>query len=215
MVMKFSLVLCTFNPRQEWLDRAVNSADGLFDEIIIVNDGSTNGVMPDAWFSSKMTPMKVIKHDVNKGLWAARNTGIKETTGDVIVLLDDDDYFDRDGVVKLKEHIEKSLADIWHFHLQQFNEVHDIYGIGADPSALTSHSSIPGCSWYRKKVWSILSGYRNVNAEDWDFLLRAYRANFKFDYFPHVVLNYNRRRGSRSSNWGGKNFDEIRKEILG
>lgn len=206
--MKYSCVIGTYNPKAEWLRRAIDSASLHFDEIIVVDDGS-DGVHPIV----EPNVDKLVRHSSNRGFYEAKNTAIKEATGDVIAILDDDDYFEERGVFLLQQHIEQSTADIWHFILNKFNEEVGQYGVNANPADLTSYNSIPGVSWFRKKVWEDLGGYKYPLAEDWDFWLRAFRRGFKFEYVPEVVYNMNVRSGSISRSWT-KPFDEMRKEIL-
>lgn len=212
--MKFSLIVCTYNPKEEWLLRALKSAEGLFDEYLIVDDGSDKVNVVEILGKMGVGNYRYFKHDINKGLWQARNTGVESATGDIIALLDDDDYFDRYGVEGLKEWIVGSAADIWHFHLQQFNGSNSIYGGGADCCGLLDNSVIPGVSWYKRSVWHAVGGYQYPLAEDWDFYLRAYKKGLVFDYYPHVIYNYNRRQDSRSAAWGGAMFDKIKKEVI-
>ena len=211
--MKFSLIMGSYNPRLVWFQRAMDSADGLFDEIILVNDGSAE--FPNASiFPSTKQDFRYIKHDVNKGFAEAKNTAIYATTGDVICILDDDDYFDRGGVVRLKKFVRENDSDIWHFILQEFNETKGLYGVDSSPDDLTIRNSIPGVSWFKKKLWEELGGFRNVKAEDWDMWYRSYKQGKRFTYFPEIVYNFNKRSDSVSARWVGKEFKEIRNEIL-
>ena len=75
---------------EEALDSVLNQSYGKL-EIIIVNDGSTDesGRICDT-YAEKDRRVKVI-HQNNKGLSAARNTGIERSTGQVIAFLDPDD----------------------------------------------------------------------------------------------------------------------------
>jgi glycosyltransferase involved in cell wall biosynthesis len=213
--MKFTCVIGTYNPNPSWLDRAVNSAMGLFDEIVIVDDGSTNDCVPVAWISTNVAQqIKKIKHDTNKGFYEAKNTAIRNSTGDIIASLDDDDYFNAAGVVELKEFIEEHDSDVWHFILRQFNESTDLYGQGANPEGLYSHSAIPSQSWFKRSMWEELGGYTYPLAEDWDFWLRAYKRGKRFTYFPRIVYNYNRRSDSLSAQWTGQKFDKIYREVM-
>lgn len=194
-----------YNPNREMLARALESAQGLFDEYMIVDDGSNPQLDDEA----------DIIHAKNEGFFAAKNTAIEHSTGDIICTLDWDDYFDRGGVERLKDLINQyPEGDIWHFQLEMFGEGSGLYGAGANPNDLTSFNSIPGISWYRRKVWEELGGFKAVQAEDWNFWLRAFKAGYKFSYYPGVVYHFNKRSDSVSAGWTGAKFDEIRKEVF-
>ena len=67
-------------------------------EIILVDDGSTDGsgAICDE-FAENDSRVKVI-HQPNTGLWAARNTGHGAANGEFLFFPDADDYFSRDLV---------------------------------------------------------------------------------------------------------------------
>ncbi len=67
-------------------------------EIIVVDDGSTDGsdrICDD--YKKKDSRIKVI-HQENRGLSAARNEGVKASSGDYVVFLDSDDYMHPDCI---------------------------------------------------------------------------------------------------------------------
>ena len=76
-------------------------------EIILVDDGSTDssGIICDN-FAKENTTIKVI-HKNNAGLGYARNTGIENATGDSVIFLDSDDYFNE----RLVENLVNSVVD--------------------------------------------------------------------------------------------------------
>lgn len=70
-------------------------------EIILVDDGSeapTAGLLDRAARDAPAL-VRVARHTVNRGLSAARNTGLKAATGDVMVFLDSDDVLADPGVL--------------------------------------------------------------------------------------------------------------------
>lgn len=89
--MDFSIVITTKN-RLDFLQRAIKSiaANTLTpSEIVIVNDGGDN--IENEIFSYLNIKLTIINLIYSKGANYARNLGIKETTNDIVFLLDDDD----------------------------------------------------------------------------------------------------------------------------
>lgn len=70
-------------------------------EILLVDDGSpdTSGAICDAW-AAKDSRIRVI-HKENAGAGAARNTGLDAATGEIISMIDSDDYLE----VHMYEHL--------------------------------------------------------------------------------------------------------------
>lgn len=90
-MMKISVIIPLYNKKDKVL-RALGSVLNqtvLPDEIIIVNDGSTDG--PDLELSGINDPLVKIIRQPNSGVSAARNTGIREAKGEWIAFLDADD----------------------------------------------------------------------------------------------------------------------------
>lgn len=81
-------------------------------EIILVNDGTKDNSLNIAQeFANADKRIKIISQE-NQGLSAARNTGIKNATGEYICFVDSDDFVDKDYINLLLESCIKSNADI-------------------------------------------------------------------------------------------------------
>jgi len=72
-------------------------------EIIVVDDSSSDNPVSIVKPYLTDTRIKVIKHEVNKGILVACNTGIRASTGELIAFLDQDDLW-------LPEKLEKQVA---------------------------------------------------------------------------------------------------------
>lgn len=93
--MKTSIVIPVYNVR-DYLERCVASALALKleVEILLVDDGSTDG-SGELCDALAQTDGRVrVVHQKNGGLSAARNTGIQNASGDHILFLDSDDFLD-------------------------------------------------------------------------------------------------------------------------
>jgi glycosyltransferase involved in cell wall biosynthesis len=97
--MNISVVIPTYN-RVELLKRSIDSVINQTIkpfEIIIVDDGSNDGT--EAMVKKKYDSLKLIKQK-NKGASAARNSGIKASSGEWICFLDSDDEWKNDKLEK-------------------------------------------------------------------------------------------------------------------
>lgn len=84
-------------------------------ELIIVDDCSPDksiALAKEILADSKITA-KIVVHDKNRGLSAARNSGIKASTGDALYFIDSDDEFsDKTAISSLVAELEETNADI-------------------------------------------------------------------------------------------------------
>lgn len=83
-------------------------------EVIVVNDNPA--LHDEAGIRALGLPetVRVISHDVNRGLSAARNTGMAAASGRIIGFLDGDDYYVGGGLAAQLALAEESAADITH-----------------------------------------------------------------------------------------------------
>ena len=81
-------------------------------EIICVNDGSTDDSLEILESYKKKDNRVIIINQINKGLSAARNTGIDIARGKYIGFVDSDDFIHKDMLKILYENIEKHNADV-------------------------------------------------------------------------------------------------------
>lgn len=204
--MKYSLIIGTYNPKKEWLENALKSAEGLFDEIILVDDGSDIPVEE-----------ATIRHEKNKGFYEARNSGIKLAKGDWIVSLDDDDEFNQDVVKELQGYMEQKKVpediEIITFPVELFGEQIGLWAISPNPSQILYNNQFPSGTWFKKKVWEDLEGFQIASAEDWDFWARAIKVGKKFILFPKPVYKHRMREDSLSGQWIGKKFLSVRDDV--
>lgn len=90
-------------------------------EIILVNDGSTD-TSPQLCdeYSLKDSRIKVI-HQINKGVSAARNRGIEESTGDILIFVDADDWISKDAFATILQEWSDDIEIIKFEHYEVLN----------------------------------------------------------------------------------------------
>lgn len=98
-MITYSIIITTFN-RAYCVKRAINSALSFLgnskeSEILIVDDGSSDDTMEivESLIENLASKIEVIliKHSINKGVCAAKNTGARAARGSWIIFLDSDD----------------------------------------------------------------------------------------------------------------------------
>ena len=119
--MRFSVVIPVYNVA-EYLRGCVDSvlANDCSDcEIILVDDGSTDGICPalcDEIAAEHPDLIRVI-HQENKGLGGARNTGLEAAQGEYLFFVDSDDTISPESLQVLGDAVEATHADIYSFHM--------------------------------------------------------------------------------------------------
>ncbi len=201
---KVTLVMGVYNPKV-WFHKAIESANDLFEDIIIVDDGSDIIDVGKRYWAT-------VRHETNKGFYEARNTGCNLVKTEWIASLDDDDEFIRENVEELKEFLKATDADIVHFPCLMFGDVNGLWGDRANMDNILLANQIPSGSWFKKSVWEKVK-FKLPEAEDWDFWARAKKHGFKFAYFPKPIYKHRMRPDSLSAGWFGDKFLQIREDI--
>ena len=113
--MKLSIIIPVYNEKAtivEVLKRVLNEkVPGIEKEIIVVDDGSTDSSKFKI-LNSKITGVKKIFHKKNLGKGAAVKTGIKNSTGDYIIIQDADLEYHPKFIKFLLEPIFKKRAEV-------------------------------------------------------------------------------------------------------
>jgi glycosyltransferase involved in cell wall biosynthesis len=107
-----SVVIPTYNPGV-WLRdgyASVCAQDWPNLEVLIVDDASNADIMQVLGSIEPHT--RVIRHDVNRGVSAARNSGITSASGESIVFLDADDILSRDCLSQGWSALQTRRADV-------------------------------------------------------------------------------------------------------
>ena len=97
---KFSIIIPVYNVEKylkKCLDSVFNQTYKDY-EVIVVNDGTKDNSMDIV----KDYDVKVINQK-NQGLSAARNAGVKKATGEYLIFLDSDDYWEKDLLKELSK----------------------------------------------------------------------------------------------------------------
>lgn len=100
---------------EPWLRRCVDSILGqtMSDlEVILVDDGSPDGCGPIVDEYAAIDPRVVAIHQENRGLSAARNSGLKAARGKYVGFVDSDDWIKADMFASMVQRMEETGAEV-------------------------------------------------------------------------------------------------------
>ena len=114
-MIKISVIIPIYNSKEyinRCIDSLVNQKNFNDYEIILVDDGSSDGSEKVCDEYEKNYKNIKVFHKKNEGVSIARNKGIKESKGDYITFVDSDDYVDEYMLYNFSNAIEKLQSDI-------------------------------------------------------------------------------------------------------
>jgi glycosyltransferase involved in cell wall biosynthesis len=223
---KVSVIIPTYNRAKsigKTIDSVLNQTHKDL-EIIIVDDNSSDNTknVINSYLKSD-SHIKYIRHSDNKGAPAARNTGIRNSTGKYIALLDDDDEWFPEKLAMQLRFFENLPDDVGLLYCgykdvdKRRNKVSNKYPQkrGNVFFSLLERNFIGSPTNLIKRECFDKTGYCDVNlksCQDWDLWLRISKY-YKIDYVPEILARRNISDISIS-----KNIDSVltgHKQILG
>lgn len=196
-----------------YLDEALQSVFSqtrVPDEVVVVDDCSTDN---PKGICDKY-PVKYIRHEVNKGLAAARNTGIRASTSTYCFSFDADDILRPQAVEK---HLELANDNtIVTLPLMAFGtETYTARPKIATYEILQKQNVIYSNSLFPKKLWESVGGFdesetMRLGLEDWLFWTECAKNGAQFLTGDYVALLWRRHSMTMSSTSANPNWDKIR-----
>lgn len=209
---KVSIIIPIFNV-EKYVHKTIDSVTNQTEkdiEIILVDDGSTDGSgkICDE-YALKDERIRVI-HKTNGGLSSARNAGIKVASSDYIMLLDGDDFLNAHAVSILNETMEKYTSDFIQFHYQEVREndndlienhneqiyqAHSLQEMYSNLYKAGGEFASACTKMYRKDVIKEVL-FKNIRHEDEMWCTDAFRNGMTVTYIPNVLYYYVMRENS-------------------
>jgi GT2 family glycosyltransferase len=192
-----SVVIPCFN-HGGYLPEAIASAEaaqGVRVELIVVDDGSTEPATLEVLGGLARSGYHVIRQS-NRGLSAARNTGIAAARGRYILPLDSDNRIRPDYL-----RVGASILDhgpeigVVYGDCEMFGAASGRQGEVFSFQRLLVANFIDACAIFRKQVWEECGGYDTgmpdqLGWEDWDFWIQAARRGWQFVHVPEPMFDY-------------------------
>jgi glycosyltransferase involved in cell wall biosynthesis len=176
-------------------------------EAIVVDDASVVGDVAGVVAALGDARVRSVRHEQNRGLAAARNTGIRMSTGRFILPFDCDDRLDPRCLETLVGVLDADpAADAVFPDFRLFGEATGIqrFQVASLATLLTRQwLPGPGCL-YRRELWERIGGYcedevLRAGNEDWEFYVAAAEVGFVARHVSEPLYEY-RVTGSSMSN---------------
>lgn len=179
-------------------------------EIILVNDGSTDGSVQIAEeFAKKDLRIKLISQE-NGGLSKARNTGLNHATGDWILMIDSDDYIDSCMTETMLSKAQAGNADIVVCGVQLVDEKgSNLEQWIPEPASASGKEALPAKTFnmpvidviacnklYRRKIFDRIRYPEGRLHEDEAIIHLLYYEADKIEWIEDPLYFYRQRKGS-------------------
>ena len=200
METKISVVITYYN-KEELIFNALKSLDEQTVEpfeIIVVDDCSTKEISKQVVSRLKNEDsLHFIQTKANSGASKAKNTGIQNSRGNVIVLLDADDTLPKSAIEIIKNEFDKTNADFLFGDYILKNNNSENY---VDCSMIANENRLDqrkllrkwillGTSPFKKELWCLVQGFNEAfpRIDDVDFHKRILLKNIKAIYINNII----------------------------
>lgn len=216
-----SIIIPCFN-HGKFIDEAINSCLSQTYkniEIIVINDCSTDPFTIDVLNNLNYPKTRVIHHKKNKGIAAARNSGISISNGSFILPLDADDKIDPTFIKKTVQVLERKQdvgfvsTGLRHFGNNQGEYIPPPFSL----DRLLYNNIYIVTTLFRKEAWEQVGGFNEkmiYGYEDWDFWLSLAKHGWLGDCVSEVLFNYRNHGKSKLSEAKQKHYDIVSQIIL-
>ena len=186
-------------------------------EIIIVDDGSTDSSPDVVNEQCKRHGCISCHHILRSGVSAARNFGISNAAGDLILPLDADDLIRKEFLSETIIPLSRNIGDIIYTDIEFFGEKTGIKRMGKyNYNKFAIKNQMANTSLFKKEHWKEVGGYNETfldGYEDWEFWINiCEKCNARGYYIPKPLLLYRIKKDSRNKEAKRKE-DSIWKKI--
>ncbi len=209
---KASIIIPIYNVHS-YVNKTVESALNQSEpdiEVILVDDGSTDGSSEICNEYAEMDRRVVVIHKKNGGLSSARNAGTEVASTEYVMYLDGDDYLRQDAVERCLETMKEYPSDFIQFLYQEVREDNEPVlniPIGEIYQAHTSRElfenlyklggvAASGATKFMRRELAVKIPFENIRHEDEVWCTRAFQKNLTVTYIPDELYYYVMREGS-------------------
>lgn len=210
-----SVVMPVYNVEIRWLDEAVKSVlSSTYDnfELVIVDDFSTENRVTEYLSSVSDPRVKIIRNDKNLGISETSNRGAEASSGEYIVMMDNDDLLHRNAILHIAAEALASEPDMIYTDEDKTDQdgirKSPFYKPDWSPDLLRSQMYIGHIFAFRKSFFQETGGFRKEfdGAQDYDLALRMSERTSRISHIPRVLYSWRELKSSTAMNPDSKPY---------
>lgn len=193
MSLKVSIIIPIYNV-SEFIERCACSVfNQTYENIecIFVDDCTPDNSMDILYdvinqFPSRKNQIKIIRHDKNKGLSSARNTGINNSVGDYLYFLDSDDKISDNAIESLVGLAMQYRSDFVIGGVEIQGDYPEVTLPFKDGATITNNAEI--LSSFLKREWYVMAWNKLIAR---DFLIKSQLYFYEGIYHEDLLWSFN------------------------
>lgn len=212
--MKISIITATFNSESTLRDTIVSVLNQTYDNIeyIIIDGASTDGTL--SIIAEYRDRISCVVSEPDNGIYDAMNKGISLATGDIVGILNSDDFLINESVISqitqhfLSSSIDAVYGDVIFVNPEKNNEAVRYYSSRIFKPSLFRFGLMPAHpTFYVRRYYYEQLGAYSLNyeiASDFDLLVRflyKYKLHTKYISSPLVIM---RTGGVSTESWSAR-----------
>lgn len=221
---RVSIVLPTYNGSRH-LSESIESclAQTHADlEVIVVDDASDDDT-PEVLRRCRDPRLRILRHETNRKLPAALNTGFASSSGNFLTWTSDDNRYHPDAISKMLAALHRNPeAGLVYAGFRLIDPSGNVTRtVEAEPPRMLVRKPVVGaCFLYRREVYEQIGDYRQERAgiEDYDYWLRV-AARFTIVALPEILYDYrvhpHSLTGSMSCSDIARAYDSLQTDVFG
>ena len=206
---EFSIIVPVYNVEKEirkCLDSIKNQTYGDFEVLCVDDCGKDSSMDIVREYAQKDNRFKILTHEHNRGVSAARNTGLDNASGEYTMFVDSDDWLETNALEIIKDNFDKSKSEVIVFNIYNCypdgkKEINDTTNFKKTQALLTENNlnTFIGVVWNRAYKTSLINDNHirfpeGMIIEDSDFTFKISRHLKSVFIIEDVLYNYLRNR---------------------
>jgi GT2 family glycosyltransferase len=210
-----SIIMPVYNVEPKWLELAIASIENQWYtnwELCIADDKSTNNATIEYLKSLSNEKIKITYLEANQNISAASNAALELTTGEYIVLMDNDDEITPNALYEMVKAVNETGAEFIYSDEDKiemdgtFSDPH--FKPDFAPDMFLSQNYLSHLGMIKKELVTKVGGFTLglEGSQDFDLYLKVLEHTDKIHHISKVLYHWRKIPGSTAAEYGDKSY---------